>query len=237
MSSSLAGRDGNFNSILLFERSYSEKVECLIDQQLTFSTSEDSASNIVMTNMHFLTSFIGQWAPSAEILLCSIKTSKTEGISTAGTLKPLPTEPLDIPPLNLSGTLPEQQNAIVDLDLNSASQAPGGGAAADFTAWPEFHNGVAAGEFSLLSGYTWYLAYALLSTILWFWSCCVTHGNSYPTLYRSQPFCIVSIFHHVQYLAKRCQSSIPFERGFAGTLFTELCGGPNSLGESRVRDI
>lgn len=63
----------------------------------------------------------------------------------SGTLQPLPTEPLSIPELNLSGLLPEQQNAVVKLDLAMTAQAPGGGATADFTAWPEFHNGVAAG--------------------------------------------------------------------------------------------
>jgi len=68
------------------------------------------------------------------------------GLIIAGTLTPLPTEPLSIPQLNLSGLLPEQQNAVVKLDLTSTTPAPGGGAAADFTAWPEFHNGVAAGE-------------------------------------------------------------------------------------------
>ncbi|KAK9828929.1 hypothetical protein WJX72_002853 [[Myrmecia] bisecta] len=67
------------------------------------------------------------------------------GALTLGTLRPLPTEPLAIPPLCLSGRLPEQHNAIVNLDLSSASPAAGAGAAADFTAWPEFHNGCAAG--------------------------------------------------------------------------------------------
>ena len=63
----------------------------------------------------------------------------------AGTLHPLPTEPLDIPQLCLLGMLPEQQNAVFELDLSQSTPAPGGGASADFTAWPEFHNGVAAG--------------------------------------------------------------------------------------------
>lgn len=57
----------------------------------------------------------------------------------------MPTEPLSIQQLNLSGLLPEQQNAVVKLDLALTAPAPGGGATADFTAWPEFHNGVAAG--------------------------------------------------------------------------------------------
>ena len=62
-----------------------------------------------------------------------------------GTLRPLPTEPLPVPALCLAGRLPEQHNAVVNLDLTSAQPAPGGGAAADTTAWPEFHNGAAAG--------------------------------------------------------------------------------------------
>lgn len=66
-------------------------------------------------------------------------------IVSAGTLKPLPTEALTVPVLSLAGCLPEQHNAVVNLDLTAATPAPGGGAAADFTAWPEFHNGVAAG--------------------------------------------------------------------------------------------
>lgn len=60
-------------------------------------------------------------------------------------MRPLPTEPLPIPPLCLSGRLPQQQNATVNLDLTASQPPPGGGAAADITAWPEFHNGVAAG--------------------------------------------------------------------------------------------
>ena len=64
----------------------------------------------------------------------------------AGTLQPAPTQALEIPQLCLAGCLPEQHNAIVNLDLTSAAPAPGGGASADFTAWPEFHNGVAAGR-------------------------------------------------------------------------------------------
>lgn len=51
-----------------------------------------------------------------------------------------------IPPLCLSGRLPEQQNAQVNLDLSAAQPPLGGGAAADVTAWAEFHNGVAGGE-------------------------------------------------------------------------------------------
>lgn len=84
-------------------------------------------------------------------LLCRVGKQKEgdEFHSTSdvpGTLRPLPTELLDIPLLNLSGMLPEQQNAVVKLDLALTAPAPGGGATADFTAWPEFHNGVAAGK-------------------------------------------------------------------------------------------
>ncbi len=48
--------------------------------------------------------------------------------------------------LCLGGRLPDKQGAIITLDLSNAAAAPGGGAAADLTAWGEFHNGVAAGE-------------------------------------------------------------------------------------------
>ena len=63
--------------------------------------------------------------------------------SCAGTLRPIPTEPLCIPDLCLAGRLPQQHNAVFNLDLSAANAVPG--AAADVTAWPEFHNGVAAG--------------------------------------------------------------------------------------------
>ncbi|KAL6755304.1 hypothetical protein V8C86DRAFT_3027443 [Haematococcus lacustris] len=67
------------------------------------------------------------------------------GALTLGTAHPLPTEPLVIPPLCLSGTDPGQHHANINLDLSTAQPAPGGGAAADITAWAEFHNGAAAG--------------------------------------------------------------------------------------------
>ena len=63
-----------------------------------------------------------------------------------GTLRPLPTDALAIPMLCLGGRLPDKQGAVITLDLSNAAAAPGGGAAADLTAWGEFHNGVAAGE-------------------------------------------------------------------------------------------
>lgn len=34
---------------------------------------------------------------------------------------------------------------MVNLDLSAALPAPGGGAGSELVAWPEFHNGVAAG--------------------------------------------------------------------------------------------
>jgi hypothetical protein len=67
------------------------------------------------------------------------------GAITLSTLEPLPTEPLRIPALCVAGCLPEQNNAVVSLDLTGMAPAPGGGAYAEATAWPEFHNGVAAG--------------------------------------------------------------------------------------------
>lgn len=57
----------------------------------------------------------------------------------------LPTESLDIPPLCLSAKVIERNNAIVNLDLSSATPPAASGAMAEFTAWPEFHNGVATG--------------------------------------------------------------------------------------------
>lgn len=74
----------------------------------------------------------------------------------AGTLRPLPTEPVVIPPLCLSGRLPEQQNAQVNLDLSAAQPPLGGGAAADVTAWAEFHNGVAGGETAISHNHSAY---------------------------------------------------------------------------------
>ena len=62
------------------------------------------------------------------------------GAFTYGTLKPLPTEPLEIPTLNLSGLLPHQNNATISLEFPNT-----GPIAEEITMWPEFHNGVAAG--------------------------------------------------------------------------------------------
>ena len=47
------------------------------------------------------------------------------GALTLGTLHPLPTEPLHIPTLCMAGRLPEQNNAVVNLDLSAAPPAPG----------------------------------------------------------------------------------------------------------------
>ena len=62
------------------------------------------------------------------------------GAFTYGTLKPLPTEHLEIPTLNLSGLLPHQNNATISLEFPNT-----GPMAEEITMWPEFHNGVAAG--------------------------------------------------------------------------------------------
>ena len=66
-------------------------------------------------------------------------------IECAGTFHPLPTEPLAMPPLVLAGRLPEQHNAVINLDMATMQPPRCGGAASEITAWPEFHNGVAAG--------------------------------------------------------------------------------------------
>ena len=56
----------------------------------------------------------------------------------------LPTEPLNLCRVNLSGRVVDRNDAIVNLDLAQELPAPGGGAACKLTAWPEFHNGVAS---------------------------------------------------------------------------------------------
>lgn len=61
------------------------------------------------------------------------------------THRALPTEPLSIPELNLSAILPDRNNARFKFDFTTTNVAPSGGALAEITAWPEFHNGVAAG--------------------------------------------------------------------------------------------
>lgn len=67
------------------------------------------------------------------------------GAATLATRRPLPTEPASVPSMCLAGILPSQNNASISLDLSNSQPAPGGGASADCTAWPEFHNGVAIG--------------------------------------------------------------------------------------------
>ncbi|KAK9796665.1 hypothetical protein WJX73_002436 [Symbiochloris irregularis] len=87
-------------------------------------------------------------AQQARLMAVAVRTMGLpigRGALALGTLRPLTTEALAIPALSLAGRLPEQHNAIINLDLAAATPAPGGGAAADFTAWPEFHNGVASG--------------------------------------------------------------------------------------------
>ncbi|KIY92807.1 anaphase-promoting complex subunit 1 [Monoraphidium neglectum] len=66
------------------------------------------------------------------------------GAAALGTLRALPGEPLRPPPLCLSGLASEAPRCVVALDLANATAAPGAGAAAELTAWPEFHNGVAS---------------------------------------------------------------------------------------------
>lgn len=63
-----------------------------------------------------------------------------------GTRALLPTEALAVPPLVVAGRLTAQNDAIAQLDMSQLGKASGGGAASDVTAWPDFHNGVAAGE-------------------------------------------------------------------------------------------
>ena len=78
------------------------------------------------------------------LLKRTVVPNQTSQTCCAGTLRPIPTEPLCIPDLCLAGRLPQQHNAVFNLDLSAANAVLG--AAADVTAWPEFHNGVAAGK-------------------------------------------------------------------------------------------
>ena len=45
----------------------------------------------------------------------------------------------------MAGRLTAHNDAILQLDKALLGATPGGGAESDFSAWPEFHNGVAAG--------------------------------------------------------------------------------------------
>lgn len=61
------------------------------------------------------------------------------GAFTLATVQPLPTEPVTLPKLNLSGRLPSQHDATLNLDLAAMGAPP------DVTVWPEFHTGCATG--------------------------------------------------------------------------------------------
>eukprot|EP00516_Mucochytrium_quahogii_P003269 CAMPEP_0203751382 /NCGR_PEP_ID=MMETSP0098-20131031/5463_1 /ASSEMBLY_ACC=CAM_ASM_000208 /TAXON_ID=96639 /ORGANISM=" , Strain NY0313808BC1" /LENGTH=2329 /DNA_ID=CAMNT_0050641079 /DNA_START=277 /DNA_END=7263 /DNA_ORIENTATION=+ len=77
----------------------------------------------------------------AKLLLISRRTMALQvgrGMITLGTVRPLLTDTVDIPPISLSGKIPPN-NAIVKLDLSSV---PNGD---ELLSWPRFHNGAAAG--------------------------------------------------------------------------------------------
>eukprot|EP00899_Mesostigma_viride_P028297 jgi/Mesvir1/8652/Mv02596-RA.1 len=61
------------------------------------------------------------------------------GAFSLATSRQLLTEPLPIPKLELSGRLLAKKNAMVALDVQAVSNGPA------LLAWPQFHNGVAAG--------------------------------------------------------------------------------------------
>lgn len=67
------------------------------------------------------------------------------GALTLGTVQPLPTQGLGVPPLALGGRLTQHNDAVTALATSALPEASGGGAMCDLSAWPEFHNGVAAG--------------------------------------------------------------------------------------------
>lgn len=68
--------------------------------------------------------------------LCDLDAHNRRGMFTLSTVHPLPTSPLYIPPLNLSGRAPPR-NTTVGLDHVDKPT--------DMAQWAEFHNGVAAG--------------------------------------------------------------------------------------------
>jgi anaphase-promoting complex subunit 1 len=57
--------------------------------------------------------------------ICTMALALGRGALTLGTAHPLPTEPLVIPPLCLSGVDPDQGGASINLDLSTAQSAPG----------------------------------------------------------------------------------------------------------------
>jgi anaphase-promoting complex subunit 1 len=75
------------------------------------------------------------WAQAART--CALPLGR--GAYTLATARPLPTEALPVPRLVLAGALPAAHNATMALDLAAAGAPP------DFTLWPDFHNGAAAG--------------------------------------------------------------------------------------------
>ncbi|KAM6997725.1 anaphase-promoting complex subunit 1 [Tautogolabrus adspersus] len=60
------------------------------------------------------------------------------GLFTLFSYQPVPTEPLPVPKLNLTGRAPPR-NTMVDLNSGNIDVPP------NMTSWPSFHNGVAAG--------------------------------------------------------------------------------------------
>uniref|UniRef100_A0AAY4C5Y8 Anaphase-promoting complex subunit 1 n=1 Tax=Denticeps clupeoides TaxID=299321 RepID=A0AAY4C5Y8_9TELE len=60
------------------------------------------------------------------------------GLFTLFSYRPVPTEPLPVPKLNLTGRAPPR-NTMVDLNSGNIDVPP------NMTCWPSFHNGVAAG--------------------------------------------------------------------------------------------
>uniref|UniRef100_A0A1D2AC28 Uncharacterized protein n=1 Tax=Auxenochlorella protothecoides TaxID=3075 RepID=A0A1D2AC28_AUXPR len=67
------------------------------------------------------------------------------GAAGLASRRPSHAEALEVAPLRLAARLLGSNGAVVGLDLSAAPPAPGGGAAAAETAWPEFHAGAAAG--------------------------------------------------------------------------------------------
>lgn len=82
------------------------------------------------------------------------------GALNLATYQALPTEPLELPALCLALMISERNNATVNFDDSAAAALHPGATAQDFSGWPDFHNGVAAGLKLAAGGQlarTWFL--------------------------------------------------------------------------------
>uniref|UniRef100_A0A8C1Q7R7 Anaphase-promoting complex subunit 1 n=1 Tax=Cyprinus carpio TaxID=7962 RepID=A0A8C1Q7R7_CYPCA len=104
-------------------------------------TSEADEEEDGMTDLHpEVTGLI--WSQDLRVLLQLCQRTMAlpvgRGLFTLFSYHPVPTEPLPVPKLNLTGRAPPR-NTMVDLNSGNIDVPP------NMTSWPSFHNGVAAG--------------------------------------------------------------------------------------------